>query len=448
MDTLDRLTADQRDKLQNFQAITNQEDLDAALAILENHGWDLQRSVHSVFEEVGTDHTPEDAPQPAPSTSTNSTTSGGLQRQTVSLWTLLTLPVTLPLRIAWAILSYAASFLPPSLRPIPRTPAAQTRRSTTPGDSKAAAARFLLDFEQTYGTQHPQFFQGTYTQALQKAKSEIRYLLVYLHSPEHDDTSGFCRQTLGSESLSPFLIQKNILVWAGDVRNSEEFQVSNILSATKYPFLAIIAPHQSSLKVVERIEGPCSPDEVIAAVTRVIEQVDPQLLSIRAERQAREQARTIREQQDEAYQASLRADQEKERRAREERERQEKEQAAAEKAEKDREARIEAKKKRKQHLTDTLPAEPDASESELSKLSIRLPSGERVVRRFRADDTMQNLYDFVETRDLLPLELDVDFVIVNTYPRKVYVNMEETLRNAGLVPNASLVVEEKIEEDE
>lgn len=43
----------------------------------------------------------------------------------------------------------------------------------------------------------------------------------------------------------------------------------------------------------------------------VIETVDPQVATLRAERESREQARSIREQQDEAYQASLRADREK-----------------------------------------------------------------------------------------------------------------------------------------
>lgn len=59
------------------------------------------------------------------------------------------------------------------------------------------------------------------------------------------------------------------------------------------------------------MQGPKAADEIIASVTRVIERTDPQLAAIRAERQAREQARLIREQQDEAYQASLRADREK-----------------------------------------------------------------------------------------------------------------------------------------
>ena len=60
---------------------------------------------------------------------------------------------------------------------------------------------------------------------------------------------------------------------------------------------------------------------------------------------------------------------------------------------------------------------------------------------------MQNLYDFVQTRDLKPLPLESDFVLVNTFPRKAYNDMSLTLAEAGLAPNASLIVEEKLDDE-
>jgi FAS-associated factor 2 len=98
-------------------------------------------------------------------------------------------------------------------------------------------------------------------------------------------------------------------------------------------------------------------------------------------------------------------------------------------------------------LLASLAPEPPATESGLTKLSLRLPSGERLIRRFRTSDTVKNLYDFVETRDLTPLPIESDFVLVNTFPRKIYKDMSQTLQESGLAPNASLIVEEKLDDE-
>ncbi|KAJ3089522.1 hypothetical protein HK102_006193, partial [Quaeritorhiza haematococci] len=163
--------------------------------------------------------------------------------------------------------------------------------------------------------------------------------------------------------------------------------------------------------------------------------------------QEREQARRIREQQDEAYQASLRADQEKERRAQEERERLQREKEEEERKAREREEAIEARKRRKQELIATLPPEPDASEPESTRLGIRMPSGERVVRRFRATDKIGLLYHFIETLDLSPLDDMAEIIVVNTFPRKEFTDMNVTIKEAGLFPSGSVIVEEKVGDD-
>ena len=69
-------------------------------------------------------------------------------------------------------------------------PQAAERRSTS---AQAAASRFLLNYEQSYGRVHPNFFQGSYTQAVQQAQQTGRLLVVYLHCEDHGDTPAFCR---------------------------------------------------------------------------------------------------------------------------------------------------------------------------------------------------------------------------------------------------------------
>lgn len=52
---------------------------------------------------------------------------------------------------------------------------------------------FITDYELEYGEEHPAFYQGSYTQALSYAKSELKFLLIYLHNKDYRETSKFCR---------------------------------------------------------------------------------------------------------------------------------------------------------------------------------------------------------------------------------------------------------------
>lgn len=38
----------------------------------------------------------------------------------------------------------------------------------------------------------PPFYIGSYGEALQEAKSSLRFLVIYLHGDSHQDTSTFC----------------------------------------------------------------------------------------------------------------------------------------------------------------------------------------------------------------------------------------------------------------
>jgi FAS-associated factor 2 len=53
--------------------------------------------------------------------------------------------------------------------------------------------KFKEDFERKYGGVHPTLYQGSYSQAIEEAKTEMKSLLVYLHSSEHEDAEQFCR---------------------------------------------------------------------------------------------------------------------------------------------------------------------------------------------------------------------------------------------------------------
>lgn len=83
------------------------------------------------------------------------------------------------------------------------------------------AFEFIELFETKYGQEHVEFFKGGYSQALEKARKDLRFMLVILQSDDHDNTDEFNKNTLTSTRFIEFIKQKNILVWGGNVRESE-----------------------------------------------------------------------------------------------------------------------------------------------------------------------------------------------------------------------------------
>ena len=62
-----------------------------------------------------------------------------------------------------------------------------------PRDPRVLAFEFIETFEQNYGQHHVEFFKGGYSQALEKARKDLRFMLVILQSDDHDDTKEFNR---------------------------------------------------------------------------------------------------------------------------------------------------------------------------------------------------------------------------------------------------------------
>ena len=60
-------------------------------------------------------------------------------------------------------------------------------------DPRVLAVEFIESFENKYDSHHIEFFRGGYSQALEKARKDLRFMLVLLYSEDHDDTETFCR---------------------------------------------------------------------------------------------------------------------------------------------------------------------------------------------------------------------------------------------------------------
>lgn len=310
------------------------------------------------------------------------------------------------------------------------------RRALGPKDT---AARFVREFEEQYGTNSIPFLENGYNMVLEKSHRDLKFLLVVLLSPEHDDTNGWVRDTLLSPEVTEFINdpQNNLIVWGGNVRDSEAYQVSNSLRCTKFPFAAVIThtPNVSStaMSIIARISGTTSPAEFLEKTRTAISQNKEPLERIRSTRAEQQASRSLREEQDSAYERSLAIDRERARQRREAEEvRQREEREASERLAAE-EKRLQDLQKWKQWRAQFIPSEPGADVKDAVRVSIRLTSGERVIRKFAPAANLEELYAFVECYDVFQetqggaavqepegFEHKYGFRLVSPMPRVVY----------------------------
>jgi FAS-associated factor 2 len=141
--------------------------------------------------------------------------------------------------------------------------------------------------------------------------------------------------------------------------------------------------------------------------------------------------------------------------------------AAQEKAEREERERAEQKADYARKLSQwrrwraqSIPSEPGAEEKEAVRVSIRLSSGERVIRKFRADADLEELYAFVECYDILQedtsekgvpepegYEHEYTFQLVSPMPREVYgLDKGGSIRDR-IGRSGNLIVENLVDEE-
>ncbi|KAI1392177.1 uncharacterized protein F4822DRAFT_118071 [Hypoxylon trugodes] len=500
------LTPDQQAALEQYTQVTAQ-DVKDAVPLLERSQWNVQIAIAKFFDGEGPDpvaeaiaaqdHIPRQAarhenlqeslaasrplgrslprsrPDPAPRIVP--------QPQTTHRPPLLLAILFAPFNFGYRALStifrtfmYIFAFLPASIRPRAITTSMTSgwkgtmgRRMLMPRDT---AARFKREFDEEYGPNNLPFFEGGFAQALDLAKKELKFLLIVLMSPEHDDTESFTRETLLSPDVVAFINDpaNNIVLWGGNVLDSEAFQVAAEYNCTKYPFscLVCLTPKEGStrMSIVKRLSGPLPGPAYVAELQTALAKYAPDLAGARAERAAQEVARNLRTEQDSAYERSLAKDRERARQRREaEAAAKEAEKRAIEEAEAaERKARLREQWKRWRAAN--IAPEPEASAKDVVRLALKMPDdgpAGRVVRRFAKDSTTEELYAFVECYDLLQSgDLDLEkvepegyeheykFRIASPLPRVVYEPDESATLAATIGRSGNLIVENIAPEEE
>ncbi|KPJ13842.1 FAS-associated factor 2-B [Papilio machaon] len=414
------LTPEQTDKILQFQDLTGIEDMSICRDVLQRHQWDLEVAIQeqlniregrpSVFatearappvvhdhiaQQVFTDEQPE--------------VPGGVRG-------LLRYVVNLVVSMCYNTISSVLNLLLSFVRH-------DERRLVT--DPLGDVMGFINNYTSRYSA-HPVFYQGTYAQALNDAKNELRFLIVYLHSESASETQNFCRSTLSDPEVIQY-INTHALFWGCSVDSSEGWRVAQSVGGRRYPLLCVVCLREHRMTVVARSEGACSPLQLLQRLRRVVGDNEPHLAAARADRVEREVTARLRAAQDEAYAESLAADQEKERRKAAARE------AVAQREHEDLQRR-QQEERHKQQLVEAraamasrLPVEPGPGAGTVALL-IRLPGGERLTRRFTLAHTTQDLYDFVFSHPQAPEE----FEITTNFPKRVVARGVAKLQDVGL----------------
>ncbi|CAM9395024.1 unnamed protein product [Scytosiphon promiscuus] len=316
-----------------------------------------------------------------------------------------------------------------------------------PKDGSAAARRFVNQFETEYGQERrPTFVAESYPEAVQEAARQHKFLMVYLHSPLHQDTPEFCRSTLCSAAMVDFM-EHNVLVWGGSLMHGEALAVGNDLDACAFPYVGLLLCKQNQVQVVERVEGAEGTETLLDRLTSAMERFQEQLDRIHRQQKEREDARRLREEQDNDYRKGLEADrrrseaQQEERRAKEraaEEERARAEEEAAKLA-REEQTRIEHLESIRSRVREEPPPGGNTA-----RIRLQLPNGSKVERRFDGDGTVGEIRGFVtlylEDNDI-PIK---NFSMSTNFPRKTYSQEDGddalSVVEAGLHPTAMLFV--------
>ncbi|KAK0567952.1 UBX domain-containing protein 10 [Tilletia horrida] len=399
----------------------------------------------------------------------NNAVGGGPGNGWPSILTILYQTLTLPFSLAQGLLFFILRLL--RIRP-PGTggagggsgfglgtsrfhPSAGTRMTI---DARAAAERYIQELEQDLAggatsssagesdsTQsrtslvYPPLFVGSYSQACQRAKEELKILAIILTSVDNPDSDTFRRHTLTDSALSEVLSGPDFLVWAGDIREREAWQVADICDATSFPFVAFVSLQPSRgggstsrsssssslstprLAILSRHSGQAlvkpTPASAAAQLTDhlsglLLPRVQPYLARLRSERARLASERALRAEQDAAFERAAQADIARVQARREaERVRVEEERRQREAV-----ARVEEQKRKVLHWrlwarANLVPAEPSTASDDDVLVQFRLPGGRSLQRSFRLDDELEGIFAYIETAAVgLPDENESDEV--------------------------------------
>ncbi len=156
--------------------------------------------------------------------------------------------------------------------------------------------RFVENFEKVYGQNGcPSFLSGTYREAVTTAAEAHRLLLVYLHSPLHEDTPEFCH-SLVSNTVVEF-VNQNLCAWGGSIWHVDAHMVAKQLGAFRYPFVALLMCKPQEVHVLNRFQGAVTSEEFLNRLSVSLTRFQARIERLQREQRQRDEERQLRDEQ-------------------------------------------------------------------------------------------------------------------------------------------------------
>jgi len=290
-------------------------------------------------------------------------------------------------------------------------------------------------------------------------------LLIYLHSPLHGKVPQFVKNTLCNQRVLELMNQHSncgtLACWGGSIHTADGAHAKDTLQVVSFPFLALVrvqpgrasssssssssSSNQRNLELLFRMEGPAlqtiNANSLHTHLSNALLKYQGILSEAAMRRIQRQDEVRLRDEQDREYRETLEEDQRREREKLEQKRLQEEEER---KIRQEMENVQHEKESRLQNARDMLEEEPDSSDKSIVQARIRLmlPSGKRVERSFRGNDTINVVRAFLilhfdESRTRIE-----NFQLSSNYPKKALVDGDKTLESEGLCPQAVIMVQD------
>lgn len=432
------------------------EDVSSAISLLRAADWNVESALNAYFgESLASSPNSQDARSPFPiidnldqdlATNIAPQTRPDPSLQTINEYSTLAWALK-PFRFGFKMISgllrlttWVFPFFP---KLIGYPLATHSAFSTEPKDR---ARKHLAWFNALFDSSL-RFFEGSYLDALSQSKAELRYFLVIITSPDHAEMAAF-GSVVAHPKLSDYVNQNDILVWAGSIRESESYQLANALDVDSFPFLGLIAPCPKSpqsntvvMTCLYKSSGSenLTTDNIVRTFDELLDEHGPKLLALKLERRQQDLSREIRSEQDAAYERSVQYD--NARQAQNDQIRRDAEAAVADEIlYSDKLGRWKSRKAL-EFLN-----EPTG---DTTRVSLRLASGERVIRKFSSTDTIKTIYEYVLSFGATPEDTEMeaftpkfDFELVCPMPRKTIPLSDDPVETEPAIwPTGSLLIE-------
>lgn len=166
------------------------------------------------------------------------------------------------------------------------------KNKTIIGETGYTDSSVIEESDQTE-IQRPDFLECAYSHAMLIVKKDVRWLLCYIESTENPDSMKFTNDVLINTKFLNFIKKRKILIWGGDISESEAYITCNQFKIAKLPFLGLLCMtvnqiptsagmQQSSpvLSLVSKIQGYKDLEFVLKKLDKAYRKYNPTVIRL------------------------------------------------------------------------------------------------------------------------------------------------------------------------